>query len=696
MMHRANSNQRSGPTPEQIELTKKNYRLAKELSELRVRNREECKNVTRLTMENMNLASRCREAISHVAMLKKELAHHQKRAQEALKFQREQTQRMASNLSAEVSRLSLSQSGDSESANSSPERNDKSEMERVLASMEPPPPPPPPRKSGSMTPPRPKTVMVEDPPASNENNMKSTIRTVSPRGELETSVTSSDEDETVDESRRNGRSVLDVVESLSDLSSPKKSQASPDSKSELPPRVYSTPNRHRKEDRWTPHIDEAPGGKDADGMSLFPHSASPTVVGLARQRNYNEEFPPDIMPYQSSSHSRVNDTLDSSFSDDEDDEETDGAYYYSASASPPKSSLQKYNGMITMNSIDAFEASFDTTFPSAFANKDSMTPKATRESSPTTEIYNPFAPSPARSTGRQAPSTPPSRSHSSPNPEIVRTANASDGGHPWNDGAEYSTPPKEGRRRPEENSPSRPHKTPSVEARARYEKALQPRNTGGPNTNSSQASVTTTNAVAPPKADAPEQKSGGFSPSNILKRIQQRRRHREEGQEVTEREAKDTPDSAERQFSNQYSPSESLLTQENVAPPEARAGQHASAYGQAAEMQPTRELSSSSRQLSARSSGSGTSSRSATPQPFDESEEKPFDAQEQPEINGRPGGMVARLSALKTRRAVKQPISYAEPALNTKIRQGHSYFPKSNDEVPPPRIVTPEQTMNPV
>lgn len=31
MMHRANSNQRSGPTPEQIELTKKNYRLAKEL-----------------------------------------------------------------------------------------------------------------------------------------------------------------------------------------------------------------------------------------------------------------------------------------------------------------------------------------------------------------------------------------------------------------------------------------------------------------------------------------------------------------------------------------------------------------------------------------------------------------------------------------------------------------------------------------
>ena len=45
------------------------------------------------------------------------------------------------------------------------------------------------------------------------------------------------------------------------------------------------------------------------------------------------------------------------------------------------------------------------------------------------------------------------------------------------------------------------------------------------------------------------------------------------------------------------------------------------------------------------------------------------------------------LGPTKTRRSVKQPISYAEPALNTKIRQGHSYFPKSDE----PRIVTPEQ-----
>ena len=42
-------------TPEEAALTAKNYRLAKELSELRVRHREECKNVTRLTMENVRM-----------------------------------------------------------------------------------------------------------------------------------------------------------------------------------------------------------------------------------------------------------------------------------------------------------------------------------------------------------------------------------------------------------------------------------------------------------------------------------------------------------------------------------------------------------------------------------------------------------------------------------------------------------------
>lgn len=71
-------------TAEEAALTAKNYRLAKELNELRCRHREETRNVTKLTMDNMNLATRCREAINHVDLLRKELSLHQKRSSEFL------------------------------------------------------------------------------------------------------------------------------------------------------------------------------------------------------------------------------------------------------------------------------------------------------------------------------------------------------------------------------------------------------------------------------------------------------------------------------------------------------------------------------------------------------------------------------------------------------------------------------------
>jgi len=65
-------------TAEEAALTAKNYRLAKELNDLRSRHRDETKNVTRLTMDNMNLSARCREAINHVDILRKELILQQK------------------------------------------------------------------------------------------------------------------------------------------------------------------------------------------------------------------------------------------------------------------------------------------------------------------------------------------------------------------------------------------------------------------------------------------------------------------------------------------------------------------------------------------------------------------------------------------------------------------------------------------
>ena len=54
-----------------------------------MRHREETKVVSRLTMENMNLASRCREAISQVAALKKEVMVYQKQQSNVASLQKE-------------------------------------------------------------------------------------------------------------------------------------------------------------------------------------------------------------------------------------------------------------------------------------------------------------------------------------------------------------------------------------------------------------------------------------------------------------------------------------------------------------------------------------------------------------------------------------------------------------------------------
>lgn len=81
---------RRKPTQEEAGLTAKNYRLAKELSDLRVRHREECKAVSRMTMENMNLASRWRDAVAHVSKYKKALAMEQRRNAETMHSQQHQ------------------------------------------------------------------------------------------------------------------------------------------------------------------------------------------------------------------------------------------------------------------------------------------------------------------------------------------------------------------------------------------------------------------------------------------------------------------------------------------------------------------------------------------------------------------------------------------------------------------------------
>ena len=501
-------------------------------------------------------------------MLKKELAMHQKRAQDAIKFQREQTQRMASNLSAEASRLSASYS-EGDSSISSPDR--RSGMERILAS--PPPPPPPPRNTTNY----PKQDVEPrklDPPiaASQDDHGNNSSET-------------SEEEDPVHSVGRQGRSVLDVVESLS--ASPIEETETIPSKSSLPPRMYSTPNRHRKEDRWTPHIHDAPGSV-ASEKPLFPTSASPKVP------NYNEEFPSDMVR-SSSPLSHVTGVV-GLYDDYESDEE--------GSQRGP-TLLDRHSGFITLNSIDAFEASFDTTFPSTFSSS--------RRSISETQIYNPFDASPARSSVRNQRGTSP---------------------EPFSPRADFSTPPKESAATTDVE-PLRPHKTPSSEARTRYDNAIQPR--------PQESSVSTADAVAPEK-----ERNGflGSSPGKFLNRIHLLRKGKEDSSPIEN-------------SASQGSPSDSSRKQENVAPiPSPRA---------MPQKQPSRKSQTSLDEVAVAS------------------EENPIAG-----VPGRPGGMVARLNTLKQKRAVKQPISYAEPPLNTKIRQGHTNFLKE-----PLRTVTPEQVRSP-
>mmetsp|Transcript_34267 Transcript_34267/g.73008 ORF Transcript_34267/g.73008 Transcript_34267/m.73008 type:complete len:840 (-) Transcript_34267:51-2570(-) len=89
MQQHRQQNKQQNYASDEMALSQKNHRLAKELSDLRVRHREETMVVSRLTMENMNLASRCREAIAQVAALKKEILVYQKRQSEWGTLQRE-------------------------------------------------------------------------------------------------------------------------------------------------------------------------------------------------------------------------------------------------------------------------------------------------------------------------------------------------------------------------------------------------------------------------------------------------------------------------------------------------------------------------------------------------------------------------------------------------------------------------------
>ena len=732
----------------------------------------------------MNLASRCREAISHVAMLKKELAMHQRRNAEALALQRQQTQRMASSLSQERSRVSHSFSSedkdDDESRAASVE-----EIGKVMLAISPPPPPPkapnnppsPPVQQQQQPEMRPELLRLDlpsppPPPPGGPNSQvkpfsadnETPFSTASPQSEL----FSSEDDEEVDDDGK-GETT--------------KSKVSAESEDQLRPLGSpSDDKQHRLSDPRTPDSrtsneedDDDDEGEDEDpkSMTLFSHSASPPKHKLSM--GFNEEFPSDIvqpLPRSSPGHTYGNKSPQRISEQDEATSVASAATTNSKNSAPVSLSMsptvtsinssgRRRNGPTSMSSIDAFEASFDTTFPDVFSPKEQETPKSTPTSS---EIYNPFFPSPTKSQtsngfvnsvgsphrrplSKEAPSAngfansvgSPVRGQSrpvsreAPLPAQPKTPDQKMRPDPSRQFDEYSTPSKS---KPNvqispEDEPRRPEKTISALSRARYEKAMQPRNGTASREPPVSLSVDT-GAMSPSEASS----AASDSPS-LLQRINQRRmKKRIERQQSA-------PAATERYSQDYVAQQNDHLVHRQQSAPESMTRQSPDSFGSegrhrqfSKQPQPPRKSAPEESLPPFQESFAGSvhremavrSSSIRSEKPFDEMAEESFDAppkrgldqrnslpngvrgghnilspdsmnremmsldamvgyghHEQVQLAMRPAG----LEGMKQpRRNVKQPVSYAEPALNTKLRQGDMYFSKAGSGGH--SIVTPE------
>jgi len=567
-------------------LTTKNYRLAKELADLRLKHREECKHVTRLTMENMNLASRCREAISHVAMLKRELAMQQKRTAQALAAQREQTKRMADSLTNSFISFSSPESMEDKNRSSDKKGNrtsvvldeDEGIMRLVSAT-------PSPDREAVKRPSDAKSF--DDDNHRRESHSKLSTQTTTTTTSTNTATTTntptigplSPMEEPRDHSSKtaiNGRTD-ELKENVALVEEPKNGPAK-DSKPQKKHAVYSTP---KKSERSTssPFHDQSDHKFDdstTERKGLFPFSASPQIFNKSNSKHdeklYDEGFPSDTIGRSESYDDGKNAT-----------------------------SKRKMN---LMNSIDAFEQSFSTDFPESF------TPKESNSEGSGEKTYNPFFPTPEKS-----------KSSLSPSGQKTPNDNKSAAEQSKLSQIEYTTPPKNtnvGAMDKIDNSsedeirPKRPEKTIPSAARARYQRALGPR-------------VESSSRKSRDEVDKSSSESS--NPTALLRRLQQKKRLSKNMESVP----KDSM--AETSLPESSSIEQTSQTQKSIL-----------------------NIVDAFEETESGSNGVENEKKNST--------------------MSRYQGPIKSLR----RRSVKKPISYAEPPLNTKLRRGDTFFPKTGPE----------------
>ena len=587
----------------------------------------------------MNLASRCREAISHVAMLKKELAMQQKTTAQALASQRQQTQRMADNLT--TSFISNSSSPDTHGSNSSSssklrnkshrvsDENDDGDDDNLLRLV-----------SNTPSPDRTSLRVREniDVDESHSSKLVTTTANTTTAAALSTRASSPTEefrDSPATSTTASPKAVLKLFSNLDeedivvDIISPLKNESNP---------VESNRDYNEK-------VDEAGTGT---GMSFFPFSASPKTFTKSHSNrgsnSYDEEFPSDVI----------------------DQAENNG----SAVGGHGKDSRHNRK-MNLMNSIDAFEKSFSTDFPDSFTPKEGSN-NASGEGSEQRKIYNPFFATPEKRPNENHDSnlpdvnddgSPEGRLKTGRDPYVYNTpTEEKKEDEPF--GKEYDTPPKINieNKRPSgitnknndnnnnnnnnsKEEPGRPEKLIPTTARARYERALGPRESIVNSTTQNEVEPSHNSSQSRDMITGPESNS----PSALFRRIQQKRRM--SGKKKTSVEEPVSGSSSEMM---ELPPAESPSSKQKSI----------TSIVDAFEQNDT----NMNADLMNGSGGGGDGNSMKKEQ------------------NSKSSSRFHPIKSMRSR-SVKKPISYAEPALNTKLRRGDTYFPKANGQ--PPQVVSP-------
>lgn len=357
----------------------------------------------------MNLASRCREAISHVAMLKKELAVQKRRGEEVNR----QQPPAAHGRSTSPPAVSPSKQQQQQ-----PQTLDVVEeigrMDRILAAHQQARTEPPVVLRTPTSSPKPKITDIDEPvsdkappPAAASEEKKDseedTDDEVSPPH-----LVSSDDYEEDDVPVGNALTEDDEASQPPSLSPSKIIRSLGESEESSPsPSSFKGILREKSTssqvDVDAVNVDDDDDDYDEEEMgdrmpspakapppgegTIFPQTASPIIRG-----GYNEEFPGDITAAAVRHHHHLHQPRLGRF------EESDAVLSTSNDSDPPAPEqqpgpferLRQRSAMSTISSIDAFEASFQTDFPESFSPRDDNEKKSS------TDAYNPFSPSPQR------------------------------------------------------------------------------------------------------------------------------------------------------------------------------------------------------------------------------------------------------------------------------------------------------------